>query len=124
MNSKALLDKYNEILHEAWKDGIRPSNVRLKLNKLRRMILMDGLPDESSSSSSSSTPVTDIATSSSSSSSITQCTFRGQMWKLLLQVPCYNPDDYLRLVTSGNSSVDEKIRNDTFRTLGKEPLNP
>ncbi|KAL0076550.1 bub2 protein [Phycomyces blakesleeanus] len=42
---------------------------------------------------------------------------RGRVWKLLLLLPNVSASCYINIVHRGPSSVDTKIRNDTFRTM-------
>ncbi|KAG2231977.1 hypothetical protein INT48_001286 [Thamnidium elegans] len=42
---------------------------------------------------------------------------RGNIWKLLLGVYQISATSYIYLVELGPSSLDDKIRNDTFRTM-------
>ncbi|KAI7904770.1 rab-GTPase-TBC domain-containing protein [Cokeromyces recurvatus] len=42
---------------------------------------------------------------------------RGKVWKLLLRITQISASKYIQLVERGPSSLDEKIRHDTFRTM-------
>jgi cell cycle arrest protein BUB2 len=42
---------------------------------------------------------------------------RGKVWKLFLNVTEISASSYIHLVELGPSSLDDKIRNDTFRTM-------
>ncbi|PPQ98428.1 hypothetical protein CVT24_004107 [Panaeolus cyanescens] len=64
--------------------------------KLRRLILVDGIPSE------------------------VDPTLRPRIWKILLRVNELPADTYLRYVARGPCQVREKIRNDTFRTLATD----
>ncbi|KAK0494901.1 bub2 protein [Armillaria luteobubalina] len=64
--------------------------------KLRRMILVDGIP------------------------SATDPTLRPRIWKILLRINDLSADTYLKYVARGPCEVREKIRNDTFRTLATD----
>ncbi|KAF4621334.1 hypothetical protein D9613_000542 [Agrocybe pediades] len=66
------------------------------VKKLRRMILVEGIP-------SSVDP-----------------TLRPRIWKILLRVNELPTDTYLYYVSRGPCEVREKIRNDTFRTLATD----
>ncbi|KAI9307406.1 rab-GTPase-TBC domain-containing protein [Cunninghamella echinulata] len=43
--------------------------------------------------------------------------YRGLLWKLFLRLNDISANSYITLVERGASSMDDKIRNDTFRTL-------
>ncbi len=45
---------------------------------------------------------------------------RGKVWKLLLGTYKISALEYITLVTKGPSSVYDKIKNDTFRTLATD----
>jgi len=64
--------------------------------KLRRMILVEGIP------------------------SSVDLTLRPRIWKILLRVNELPTDTYLHYVARGPCQVREKIRNDTFRTLATD----
>ncbi|KAF9528536.1 bub2 protein [Crepidotus variabilis] len=64
--------------------------------KLRRMILVEGIPSED------------------------DVTLRPRVWKILLRVNEVQADTYLHYVSRGPCQVREKIRNDTFRTLATD----
>ncbi|KAG7449786.1 TBC-domain-containing protein [Guyanagaster necrorhizus] len=64
--------------------------------KLRRMILVDGIP------------------------SAADPTLRPRIWKILLHINDLSADTYLKYVARGPCEVREKIRNDTFRTLATD----
>ncbi|KAH8814728.1 TBC-domain-containing protein [Flagelloscypha sp. PMI_526] len=64
--------------------------------KLRRMILVDGIPTS------------------------VDPTLRPRIWKILLKVNEIDADEYLEYVSRGPPEVREKIRNDTHRTLKKD----
>ncbi|KDQ07049.1 hypothetical protein BOTBODRAFT_227622 [Botryobasidium botryosum FD-172 SS1] len=66
------------------------------VKKLRRLILVEGIPSEDDS------------------------TLRPRIWKLLLRVNDLNADVFLRYVARGPCPVRDKIRNDTFRTLATD----
>ncbi|EJU01113.1 rab domain-containing cell division control protein [Dacryopinax primogenitus] len=66
------------------------------LRKLRRQILIDGIPEEIA-------PLR-----------------RPAIWKLFLNIKHLSPEQYLSYVSLGPCSVREKIRNDTFRTLATD----
>ncbi|TFK25534.1 bub2 protein [Coprinopsis marcescibilis] len=64
--------------------------------RLRRMILVEGIPANSDP------------------------TLRPRIWKILLRVNELPSDTYLRYIARGPCEVREKIRNDTFRTLATD----
>ncbi|KAF5370843.1 hypothetical protein D9758_002116 [Tetrapyrgos nigripes] len=66
------------------------------LKKLRRLILIEGIP-------STSDP-----------------TLRPRIWKILLRITNLSSDKYLGYVSRGPCHDREKIRNDTFRTLATD----
>ncbi|KAI9275981.1 rab-GTPase-TBC domain-containing protein [Sporodiniella umbellata] len=45
---------------------------------------------------------------------------RGKLWKLLLGVNTLSAASYIHLIELGPSALDEKIRNDTFRTMATD----
>ncbi|KZT61278.1 rab domain-containing cell division control protein [Calocera cornea HHB12733] len=73
-----------------------PQQVDDGLRKLRRQILLDGIPD-------------DIAAAR-----------RPAVWKLFLGIKHLDGERYLSYVSRGPCAVREKIRNDTFRTLATD----
>jgi len=66
------------------------------VKKLRRLILLDGIPH------------------------VADSTLRPRIWKILLQVKELSAEKYLRYVSMGPCEFKEKIRNDTFRTLATD----
>ncbi|KAJ4468321.1 rab domain-containing cell division control protein [Lentinula aciculospora] len=66
------------------------------LKKLRRMILVEGIPSTADPS------------------------LRPRIWKILLRVNDISASSYLQYVSRGPCEVREKIRNDTFRTLATD----
>ncbi|KAG7662898.1 cdc16 [[Candida] subhashii] len=50
-----------------------------------------------------------------------QCPYRSYVWSILLRVPPFSTHDYMKLLSSAESSISgevlAKIKNDTFRTL-------
>ncbi|TIA86988.1 hypothetical protein E3P99_03471 [Wallemia hederae] len=85
--------KYNELLASV-KQTERISDIEIeeKLKKLRRLIVLYGIPTS-------------------------EPNLRPVVWKLLLKVHSLDSHQYLRLVSRGRSSVADKIRNDASRTL-------
>ncbi|KAJ3209839.1 Ras GTPase activating protein ira2 [Entophlyctis luteolus] len=70
--------------------------MRVTLKALRQLIITQGIPNCSSS------PIQSL---------------RHRIWKLLIGVYKVSADEYVSLVGKGPSSVFEKIKNDSFRTL-------
>ncbi|EIM89532.1 TBC-domain-containing protein [Stereum hirsutum FP-91666 SS1] len=66
------------------------------VKKLRRLILIDGIPSE------------------------IDATLRPRIWKILLRVNDLPAGTFLEYVARGPCEVREKIRNDTFRTLATD----
>lgn len=42
------------------------------------------------------------------------------MWKILLRIPKVDADEYINLISKKKSYLYDKIRDDTFRTFGKD----
>ncbi|KND03188.1 uncharacterized protein SPPG_02246 [Spizellomyces punctatus DAOM BR117] len=79
------------------------NELREALRKLRRMVLTEGLPN-------------DVETFRSPS----DCSLRGRIWKVLLGIYRLSSFEYFNLIERGPSSVYDKIKNDTFRTLATD----
>ncbi|KAJ9101492.1 hypothetical protein QFC19_005143 [Naganishia cerealis] len=98
------------------------SEISDNLKRIRRLVLTQGIPDESSHATSTN-----------------QAGIRARVWKLLLRIDQVSAEDYLRWVDMGPSEVsaksklmtpsslpcadivyDMKVRNDTFRTLATD----
>ncbi|KAF9512526.1 hypothetical protein BS47DRAFT_1486202 [Hydnum rufescens UP504] len=95
----AKAQQFNKILNQSKYSGSRiPEDIEDGLKKLRRLILVNGIPSEADPS------------------------IRPRIWKLLLRVRDLSADTYLRYVSRGPCPVREKIRNDTFRTLATDRL--
>ncbi|KIK68890.1 hypothetical protein GYMLUDRAFT_67593 [Collybiopsis luxurians FD-317 M1] len=92
MSSTTTIHSFNKLLS-------KPKYAQLddatNLKKLRRMILVEGIPSQDP-------------------------TLRPRIWKILLRVSDLNANTYLRYVSRGPCNVREKIRNDTFRTLATD----
>ncbi|KAH9930692.1 TBC-domain-containing protein [Fomitopsis serialis] len=73
-----------------------PQDVEDSVRKLRRLILVDGIP------------------------SAVDPTIRPRIWKILLHVRDVSAEEFLDYVARGPCEVREKIRNDTFRTLATD----
>ncbi|KAI9457812.1 TBC-domain-containing protein [Lactarius psammicola] len=73
-----------------------PEDVEENVKKLRRLILIDGIPSK------------------------TDPTLRYRIWKILLRVTDLPAKTFLEYVARGPCEVREKIRNDTFRTLATD----
>lgn len=95
--------KYERLLTQPW-SGSGALEVRQRLNHLRRLVLLDGLP-----------PLSEDETTNS-----LQCTLRGRLWKLLLMVRDISAKEYAALVEMGPSPVHDKISNDAFRTFASD----
>ncbi|KAL4080339.1 rab-GTPase-TBC domain-containing protein [Scleroderma yunnanense] len=74
----------------------RSGDVDESLKKLRRLILVEGIP------------------------SAVDSTLRPRIWKVLLRVDSISAETFLQYVSRGPCEVREKIRNDTFRTLATD----
>ncbi|KAF9070900.1 bub2 protein [Rhodocollybia butyracea] len=100
---------FNKVLSKPkFSSKSRSTNVEVdddsNLKKLRRMILVEGIP---SSAASIDPPAIDP-------------TLRPRIWKILLRVNDVSANTYLQYVSRGPCEVREKIRNDTFRTLATD----
>ncbi|CAG8617323.1 5302_t:CDS:2 [Cetraspora pellucida] len=83
--------------------------VKASLSKLRRMILLEGLPEEN---------LPKLAPSVQNL--IRPTSMRSSVWKHLLGVYHVSANEYIRLIQKGKSCVYDKVRNDTFRTLATD----
>ncbi|CAG8580215.1 3520_t:CDS:2 [Diversispora eburnea] len=83
--------------------------VKASLSKLRRMVLVDSLPDEN---------LPKLAPSVQSL--IRPNSLRSKVWKHFLGVYHVSANEYINLIQKGKSCVYDKIRNDTFRTLATD----
>ncbi|KAH7831417.1 Tre-2/Bub2/Cdc16 (TBC) domain-containing protein C [Monocercomonoides exilis] len=72
------------------------------LGKLRSLILSEGLPDSEGIENDREDGI------------------RGRVWKILLRIPRIDSGLYLELVARKKCQLGDKIRDDTFRTLGKD----
>lgn len=79
------------------------------LHRLRRLVLVRGIPPEPSADGSGNAEV---------------CGLRGRVWKVLLGVDAAAVDatEYLRLVKRGPSADEDAIRQDVFRTFAADPV--
>ncbi|KAI4163868.1 MAG: hypothetical protein LQ342_002641 [Letrouitia transgressa] len=75
-------------------------DVPTSLQRLRYLVLIDGLPADGDGMSQ----------------------MRIYIWLILLNAPPLSTDAYLELIRRGASPAYSKIRNDTFRTLATNPL--
>lgn len=94
----ATAHSFNKILNQ-YKSSSKQrssSDVDEAIKKLRRLILVDGIP------------------------SAVDATLRPRIWKILLRVQDVSADAYLQYVSRGPCAVREKVRNDTFRTLATD----
>ncbi|KAI6032935.1 TBC-domain-containing protein [Pisolithus orientalis] len=93
----AAAHSFNKILHQPKSSkSKRSGDVDDSLKKLRRMILVEGIP------------------------STVDPTLRPRIWKILLRVEDISAESFLQYVSRGPCEVREKIRNDTFRTLATD----
>ncbi|EIW82788.1 TBC-domain-containing protein [Coniophora puteana RWD-64-598 SS2] len=94
----AAAHSFNKILAQPGKStkSKRSGDVDESVKKLRRMILVEGIPSQ------------------------VDATLRPRIWKILLRVDEISADTFLGYVTRGPCEVREKIRNDTFRTLATD----
>lgn len=79
-----------------------PSQLDKNLYELRKLILLEGLPQE---------------TEHERETYDTEGTLRGRIWKILLRVKKVDAQQYIELVEKRSSHLYQKIRNDTFRTF-------
>ncbi|KIL68895.1 hypothetical protein M378DRAFT_1058374 [Amanita muscaria Koide BX008] len=93
--STATAHSFNKILNQP-KKARSDSDVDDGTKKLRRLILVEGIP------------------------STIDSTLRPRIWKILLRVTDLSANTYLQYVARGPCEVREKIRNDTFRTLATD----
>eukprot|EP01137_Pigoraptor_chileana_P031073 Opistho-2@18382 len=92
-----LRERYESLIEEGTK---HPHKIPTLLDELRRLVLLEGLP----------TATADAAA------------VRPKLWKIFLRVGAIDADAYIGLVEKGRSSVYDKIRNDTFRTLKSDAV--
>ncbi|RHZ73524.1 hypothetical protein Glove_230g153 [Diversispora epigaea] len=100
------LNGFEELLNTTHKTQ---REVKASLSKLRRMVLVDSLPDEN---------LPKLAPSVQSL--IRPNSLRSKVWKHFLGVYHVSANEYLHLIQKGKSCVYDKIRNDTFRTLATD----
>lgn len=101
---RALLrPKYEHLLAQPWQ-GRGALEVRQRLNHLRRLILLDGLP----------------AMTTEERTVQGNLSLRGRIWTLLLLVKGTSAADYITLINQGPSAVHDKIDNDAFRTFASD----
>ncbi|KAG1716651.1 hypothetical protein ID866_529, partial [Astraeus odoratus] len=94
----AAVHSFNKILNQPKSTkSKRSGDVDESLKKLRRMILVEGIP------------------------SAVDRTLRPRIWKILLRVDDISAETFLQYVSRGPCEVREKIRNDTFRYLLVHP---
>ncbi|CAK5281345.1 unnamed protein product [Mycena citricolor] len=96
--SSATAHSFNKILSQPTKTSKSRAtgDVEDSIKKLRRMILVEGIP------------------------SVADPTLRPRIWKILLRVNSLSSEMFLQYVSRGPCEVREKIRNDTFRTLATD----
>ncbi|KAG2345685.1 TBC-domain-containing protein [Suillus weaverae] len=96
-SSAATAHSFNKILNQPRSSkSKRSGDVDEGTKKLRRMILVEGIP------------------------SAVDPTLRPRIWKILLRVDDVSACTFLEYVARGPCEVREKIRNDTFRTLATD----
>ncbi|OJA17846.1 hypothetical protein AZE42_03318 [Rhizopogon vesiculosus] len=96
-SSAATAHSFNKILNQPRSSkSKRSGDVDEGTKKLRRMILVEGIP------------------------SAADPTLRPRIWKILLRVDDISAGTFLEYVARGPCEVREKIRNDTFRTLATD----
>lgn len=110
--------QFNKILNQKSSSSrLRtPEEVDEAIKKLRRLILVNGIPSDAVSS---------VDTRYASHYLLLRSqdpTIRPRLWKLLLRVNDVSADTYLRYVARGPCHVREKIRNDTFRYITRRSL--
>lgn len=89
------------------------TEVEDSVKKLRRLILVDGIPS-SVVRLSFAHPLSGLI---DSFAFIQDSTLRPRIWKILLRVQNVSSDLFLEYVARGPCEVREKIRNDTFRCV-------
>jgi cell cycle arrest protein BUB2 len=88
----AAAHSFNKVLNQHKSSKSRRSgDADEGLKKLRRMILVEGIPSKADSA------------------------LRPRVWKILLRVDDISAETFLQYVSRGPCEVREKIRNDTFR---------
>ncbi|KAG2058987.1 TBC-domain-containing protein [Suillus hirtellus] len=93
----ATAHSFNKILNQSRSSkSKRSGDIDEGTKKLRRMILVEGIPSE------------------------IDPTLRPRIWKILLRVDDVSACIFLEYVARGPCEVREKIRNDTFRTLATD----
>lgn len=96
-DQSAAAHSFNKVLNQPKSSkSKRSGDVDDSLKKLRRMILVEGIP------------------------STIDPTLRPRIWKILLRVEDISAETFLQYVSRGPCEVREKIRNDTFRTLATD----
>ncbi|KAJ8592327.1 TBC-domain-containing protein [Rhizopogon salebrosus TDB-379] len=96
-SSTVTAHSFNKILNQPRSSkSKRSGDVDEGTKKLRRMILVEGIP------------------------SVADPTLRPRIWKILLRVDDVSAGTFLEYVARGPCNVREKIRNDTFRTLATD----
>jgi len=98
MGEAATAHAFNKILSHPKLSSktLTPEDVEENVKKLRRLILIDGIPSN------------------------TDPSLRYRIWKILLRVTDLPAKTFLEYVARGPCEVREKIRNDTFRTLATD----
>eukprot|EP00727_Mastigamoeba_balamuthi_P007865 m51a1_g37 hypothetical protein (322) ;mRNA; f:140139-141897 len=99
MAEAALRKKYEDLLKFGQS---HPDLYHQNLNKLRRLILLEGLPPQSQAEKDNVE---------------FKCSLRGRVWKILLGVKSVSAQRYTRLVSRGPSLQSDKIDRDKDRTF-------
>lgn len=82
----------------------------LQLYPLCRLVLTEGIPPETEDEKAKRDATNDPSVHD-------VCTLRGTIWKLLLGALHMDAVHYMHLIAEGPTWMDQKIRNDTFRTF-------
>jgi len=99
---KELRKKYEDLVQFG---NAHPESVKENLYKLRKLILLEGLPSESEEEEKARI-------------SGTPCSLRGTVWKILMNIKHVNAERYIGLVQQGPSqSCYQQIRKDIGRTF-------
>jgi len=100
----SLRKKYYEIIEYG---NAHPQECQQNLNKLRQLILLEGLPPETEQ---------EVENRLGDNS---ECGLRGLVWKIMLNVKTIDPEKYIGLVQKGKpkNEIYQKIRKDVNRTF-------
>lgn len=126
MNPYLILDLSKQIgsmSRADYEQLLDPSNTMSSdeiIKKLRQMILQDGLPDPEGVCYSFLSLSSYFYLISKQIENDRDDGIRSRVWKILLRIPKVDADGYIALVSKKKSEYYTKIRDDTFRTLGKD----